>query len=243
MSQQRKYKTKIVIPKPKLRVAEAKLTQSVLEVEDNPPLELLRKATQTVAERHGGHLDTFFYDCLGNKHSCWLAIKTEDLRRGIGLRISTEGHVTFHYDAASLISEAASGNFIGQARFVLDKAETAVELAQEIAQEYAVLASSEALKAMGCDVEVAGRDNPERNRMSVTGHDGKGRKYVLTVASDGGVFLDMIGFAGRTCEGAEQELRRRLQSLGLQMETTWMRRKPPAGKAGFGHASGVKVGA
>ncbi len=243
MSQQRKYKTKIVIPKPKLRVAEAKLAKGALDVEDNPPLELLRKAVQTVAERHGGYLDTSFYDCLGNKHPCWLAIKTEDLRRGVGLRISDGGQVTFHYDAASLVPGAASGNFVGQARFVLDKAGLALTLAQEIAQEYAVLASSEALKTMGCDVEVAGTANPDQNRMSVIGQDDKGRKYVLIIAPDGGVFLDMVGFAGRTCEGAEQELRKRLQHLGLQLETTWMRRKPPAGKAGFGRTSGTKVGA
>lgn len=239
MSQKRKYQTKIVIPKPKLRLAQSELAQGELEVEQNPPLELLRQAVEAVAQRHNGHLDTSFYDCLGHKHSCWLAIKTDELRRGIGLEISDTGQVTFHYDAASLLS--GSGSSVGQARFVLDKAELAIELAQEIAQEYAVLASTAALQAMECTVEVTPPTGQAQKETRVIGRDGKGRRYVLTVGRDGGVLLDMVGFVGRTCDGAERELRTKLRELGLAVETTWMRRKPPPGKAGFGAPTGTKV--
>lgn len=232
----RTYQPKIVVPKAQL--PKARVTTGALDIPAGPALRLLRRAMELVAEGHGGSLDRMYSDCLGNKHPCWLAIRTENFRRGLGVQIEADGQVTFVFDAASVL-EGSAQNLMGQARFILDSGDEARELCNDIARTYATLAAQNAMQSLGLRVETRAEGS---EAVEVVGRDELGRRRVLSVSPTGEVELDLDGFQGEGCVQAEADLRGRLADYGLQLEVTQHRRKDPDNRARFRPRTDVRVG-
>lgn len=238
MSMRRSYRPKIVIPRAQLPAA--KLTTGTLDIPAGPALGLLRKAMETVAAQHGGSLDRTYSDCLGRKHRCWLGVRTDGFRRGLGLQIEESGQVSFMYDAASVL-DGSEGNSVGQAQFILDSGDAARALSNEITRTYAALAAQEAMTRLGLRVETRVPEVGTRS-CEVSGRDAMGRRRVLSVASDGEIELDLTGFSGEACVAAENSLRKSLADYGLSLEVTRHRRKDQDGRATFARRAGLQVG-
>jgi len=241
MSQQRRYRTKIVIPK--LQLPRATVIEGELNLPHSPSLTLLHKAMKDVAGEHDGWLDDVYLDCLGHKHPCWLAVHTPDFQRGTGVSVEADGSVTFHYDADSLVQEGRP-ELIGQARFILDKAGTARALCGEIAQHYSALAVTASLKKLGCKVVTrkSFMDKEGKKGVRVLGKDRLGRVHLAIIDHQGDIFLDLIGFQGDSCIKAERKLRGHLEDFGLQLETTMTRRKNNGAPAGFEQEFSISIG-
>lgn len=238
MSIRRSYQPKIVIPKAQLPAA--KLARGTLDLPASPALGLLRKAMELVAAQNGGSLDTTYSDCLGRKHCCWLGIRTGNFKRGLGLQIEESGQVSFVFDAASIL-DGSERNAVGQARFILDSGDAARALSNEITRTYAALATQEAMTRLGLRVETRA---PEvgASPCEVVGRDALGRQRVLSVAPDGEIELDLVGFSGEACVAAENALRASLTDYGLSLEVTRHRRKDQDGTATFARRARLQVG-
>ena len=135
MSLEVKYKTEIVIPKTQL-VSNIANIKDVMRP-DSPCLQILRKAMELVIKKRGGVLDTAYSDNERKRKECFLAVRTGDFPRGIGLQVESDGRLTFLYDAY--------GDSQGVGRDICD----------EITQNYAVIAVMRAQSKHGFRVEVA----------------------------------------------------------------------------------------
>jgi hypothetical protein len=97
----------------------------------NPDQELLRQATELVAQQNQGRIESFYIDWNRRQHACPLAIFTRDLRRGIGITV-----------------DAATGalTFVGDPYGI---EEIYQKVQQEVLQMYVSLATMKALSEMG----------------------------------------------------------------------------------------------
>lgn len=97
----------------------------------DPNMELLRQATELVAQQHQGNVQSYYIDWGRRRHTCPLAIFTNDLIRGIGITIDqTTKALTFVGDPYG-VGELYS------------------RVSQEVLQMYVSLATMRALSEMG----------------------------------------------------------------------------------------------
>jgi len=97
----------------------------------NPDRELLRQAVQVVAQQHSGQVESHYLDWNRSQHSCFAAIFTLELIRGIGIVVdATTGALTFVGDPYGV------GRLFQQ-------------VSQEILQTYVSLATMKVLQEMG----------------------------------------------------------------------------------------------
>ena len=171
MSLKTEYRTEIIIPK--VQQPQPDPVTGELNIKGSPSLKILRRALEKVVQDHGGTITDTYSDCEGTEHKCLLAIRTGDFQRGIGVDIEEDGRVTFIYDAATLV-EATPQEYVGQARYILDKTEVAEAICAEIAQNYAVLAVIEAQRRAGLQIQVQQSPTPQGRQVIVTG-TGRGR--------------------------------------------------------------------
>jgi len=135
MSLETSYKTAIVIPKTQLVSSAANIKEGIRP--DSPCLEILRKAMELVVKKRGGVFDTAYSDNEGKRKECFLAVRTGDFPRGVGIQVEPDGRLMFLYDAY--------GDRRGVGRDICD----------EITQNYAVIAVMLAQSKHGFRVEVA----------------------------------------------------------------------------------------
>src|SRR5579859_559287 len=65
----------------------------------HPDPTLLSQAAALVAQTHAGTVETFYIDYYGGRHQVSLAIHTPELSRGIGIKVSDTGLLTFVGDS------------------------------------------------------------------------------------------------------------------------------------------------
>jgi hypothetical protein len=238
MSQERSYKTTIKIP----QLPKVALVHGDLSVEENPALDLLRKAVEEAVAERSGSVNSTYLDCHGRRHRAWISAHTADFKRGVGLTINEEGRVGFHYDSATAVNEEQP-ELAGQVRFIYDRADTARQLCADIVSRYVTLAAKRALGSLQCTVRIETTEEQRASRPMIRGTDSSGRERVLSVGPQGEVYVDFRGFTANDCVSAERALRERFAAFGLELETTWHRLKNVAAPAGFSNSSRTEVGA
>jgi hypothetical protein len=239
MSEERSYKTTIRIPQPQL--PKAVWAHGDLSVEESPALDLLRRAAEEVVAERGGSVDSSYLDCQGHKHRAWIAVHTADFQRGVGLTINASGNVSFRYDNATAVNQSRP-ELAGQVRFIHDRPDTAKDVCAEIVSRYVTLAAKRALESLECQVRVEKAEAQEGTGAVVKGTDAAGRERVVFVSPRGEVYVDLRGFTGGACVEAEKALRDRLGEFGLELETTWQRRKDAPAPAGFAERRSAVAG-
>jgi hypothetical protein len=226
VSQARSYKTRVRIPAPT-----ADMVHGQLDLEKNPALDLLRQAAEEAARRQDGTLGTSYSDCEGRSHRAWLSLHTQEFSRGVGLAIGQRGEVSFHYDNATVVNSELP-ELAGQVRFIYDTPDSARKLCDDTVSNYATLAAERALESLDCAVTVEKANNQEVYSI-VRGRDALGRERAMFISPQGDAYADFCGFQGDDCVTAELALRQRLEAFGLELQTTWQRRKVTRAPAGF----------
>lgn len=233
MSQERSYKTAIKIP-------DVAMVHGELSIEENPALDLLRKAAEkTVAERNGS-IGSTYLDCHGRGHRAWLSAHAPEFERGVGLTINREGRIGFHYDNATAMN-TEQPELAGQVRFIYDRADTAKALCADIVSRYVSLVAQRALESLECEVRIESVEDDRVPHPVIRGTDASGRERVLSVGPQGEVYVDFRGFAAGDCVVAERALREQFAAFGLELQSTWHRFKNVPAPAGFGTASQTEV--
>jgi len=150
MSLETSYRTAIVIPKTQLVSDAANIKERVRP--GSASLENLKRAMEIVIKNRGGEFDTAYSDNEGMRKECFLAIRTGDFPRGVGVQVDPDGQVTFHYDAYG------------------DAAEIGRSICDEIDQNFAVIAVMKYQNKHGFRVEVEEKPTSRNTkRVTVTG--------------------------------------------------------------------------
>lgn len=95
MSLSTSYKTEIIVPQPQLRTFAG-------NIKGSPCMEIMQLALQKIAKERNGNITDGYKDCTGRQHQCIFGISTPSAPRGIGVKIDSNGRVSFPYDQRSV---------------------------------------------------------------------------------------------------------------------------------------------
>ena len=105
-------------------------------IEANPSFQILKRALEMIAQKHGGTLVDQVIDFSGQRTKCDLAVSTPEFSRGVGIRVDRNtGSVTFLYDQYGGYEQVARN------------------ITEEITQNYVAIALIRAMKSLGYKVE------------------------------------------------------------------------------------------
>jgi hypothetical protein len=104
--------------------------------EQDPTWRLLRQAVETAAQDLGGRVTEEITDYYGQRTQVVYGVQTPQWARGVGVKVSPVGAVTFIYDPYD------------------DYRREARKIAETISQNYATLAVAQALRTLNYEVEM-----------------------------------------------------------------------------------------
>ena len=114
----------------------------------NPDMTLLRQTVELVAQQHsGGRLADHYLSYAGKRQPVQLSLFTNELHRGMGMKVKPTGELTF------------IGDF-------WEREESAKQTQQQIVQTYVGLATMRALQQMGYQ---ATAEEGEQGQLILTG--------------------------------------------------------------------------